>query len=791
MKSEYTYINIMKKIVVLALSALLTSNAVLAEKLTVDEAKAVASKFFNGASAVLKASGNGQALSLAGASTGYYIFNRGTSSGYVIVAADDKVANQVLGYADEGTVDMAAMPENMAWWLAEYDRQMSYAGQNAVAKSGTAVAKYANIAPLLTSKWDQDSPYNDFCPVQRDTVCPTGCVATAVAQLMYYHKWPEKGTGSNAYNWNGEILSADFSQSTYDWSAMTDRYGNNSSDASKAAVALLMHDVGIAVNMEYEAKSSGAFQQLIAPALATYFSYDKNIKYVQRKYYGVKEWDDLVYKELAASRPVYYTGYTENYANGHAFACDGYRDGYFHINWGWGGVSNGYFLLTALDPDQQGIGGSSSGYSYAQDIVMNIQKPQENTVIEPLYFNDGNFSTSKTQATLSETLTFRGNFRNGGIYASTVNFGLIVVSADGDTTYVAGNGGSYRAGSGTGTFGVSMSQFPTAEGDYFIYPAYQDTSTKVWYKMQTVTGYAGYVVGTVSGSTVDFCTPEADASELTATNFAPTSSLYAGKSFTATATISNAGGEYYDKVYVAFMNVGASTYAAISNGALIGLANGVTQVLSFSGTVPSKAGDYELLLVDRYFNSISERVPVTVSAAPTGVVSMKLTNQLRVANPTQVAADNFSVSATIRGISGCYDNTLTLALFRNGENRSSDMMNKKIVVGEGDNVTVVFEGEIPSAEVGDKYIAALYYLSNGQWAVLPALGNNYNYLTFTVGHLSDIDDATTTTSTGETLVYTLSGTLVGTYKTAAPDMKDLPKGLYIVKRGSETRKVRN
>lgn len=782
----------MKKTVVFALSALFTANVALAERITVDKAKALASQFFNGNPAVRKASGSGQALSLAGASTGYYIFNRGTSAGYVIVAADDNAAAQVLGYADEGTVDMTAMPENMAWWLAEYDRQVSYAGQRAASKSVTAAAKYANIAPMLTSKWNQNSPYNALCPVQRDTICPTGCVATAVAQLMYYHKWPEKGVGSNAYNWNGKVLSADFSQSTYDWSAMTDKYDGNSSEASKSAVALLMHDVGIAVNMEYAAKSSGAAQSLVAPALAGYFSYDKNVKYVQRKYYGVTEWNDLVYSELAASRPVYYTGYTENNASGHAFTCDGYRDGYFHINWGWGGVSNGYFLLTALDPNQQGIGGSSSGYSYTQDIVMNIQKPQENSVIEPLYQNNGNFYAANEQVQTTETATFGGRIFNAGIYASTVNFGLMVISASDDTTYIAGGGGSYKSGSGTGTFKVSMAQFPTAEGTYTVYPACQDANTKAWYKIQTLTDYCGRLLAEVSGSTVTFNMAMDEDSKLTVTDFAPSSSLYAGKKFTATATVSNAGGEYYDKAYVVFMNVGTSTYAASSNATLIGLPKGMSQTLSFSGTVPSKAGDYELLLVDKDFNSVSERVPVKVSEAPTGAVSMKLTNQLRIAKPTEVTAENISVSATIRGISGFYGNSVALGFFRNGEKESSDMISRQIILGEGDNVTVEFKGELSNAEVGDKYIAALYYINaSNQWTFMPALGNGYNNLSFTIGHLTGIDNAATTTATGETLVYTLSGTLVGAYKTAAPDLKDLPKGLYVVKRGSEVKKVRN
>ncbi len=780
----------MKRVFVFALSALLFANATLAEKITEDEAKAVASKFFNSNSAVRKASGNGQTLKLAGASTGYYIFNRGTSSGYVIVAADDKAADKVLGYADEGTVDMNSMPENMAWWLAEYDRQMASVAQSKAPAIKSAAAKYKSIAPLVTAKWNQYSPYNAYCPVQHDTVCPSGCVATAMTQIMYYHKWPEKGVGSHAYNWNGEVLSADFGNNTYNWSAMTDKYDSNSSDAANSAVASLMFDVGVSVDMEYAAKASGAFSAAVAPALMNYFNYDKNIKYLDHYYYSLGEWTDIIYNELAASRPIYYSGSSEDYKNAHAFVCDGYRDGYFHINWGWGGISNGYFLLSVLDPDVQGAGGSAYGYGFSQYAVTNIQKPQENAVVEPYYLNKNDFAVSKSQAALSETLTFKGLFFNAGLLASTVNWGLMVVSAADDTTYVAGNSGSYQPDGGTGVMKVSLEQFPKAEGVYDVYPAYQDPNTKVWYKTYSAANVNGSLVATVSGSNVTFAKPSAGTCTLTVSDFAASSTLYTGNRYTATVNLSDSGAEYYGKVFLYVMYKGSNDYASVY-GTTINIDNGMTQKFSFTGYAPTKAGDYELLLTDWQYNPISERIPVTVVEAPSGTVSMKLVNQLRIANPKAVSADNVSVSATIRGISGLFDNTITLGFFRNGESESSDMISQKAIIGSGDEVTVVFEGELPNAEVGDKYLAAIYYLDNKQWVTMPAIGANYNRLSFTIGSLTGINSVSSASASGETRVYTLSGTLVGTYKAANPDLKSLPKGLYVVKRGTEVKKVRN
>lgn len=249
----------MKTIRTITLSMMLMVPAAMmwADNINEDKAKSMAQGFLQTNTRVRTAAAN-KPLKLAAQSTGYYAYNIGQGNGYVIVATDDNVENTILGYSDKGTFDTTRMPDNMRWWLTEYDRQVEEASKltkeqlrSMRTRRMAPAAEYIEISPLLTTRWNQDAPYNDLCPVdasgQRSM---TGCVATAMAQVMNYHKWPKTGTGSNSYDWyDGNMLSCDFSQSTYDWDNMLDTYNESSPTEAKTAVAKLMYDVGIAVNM--------------------------------------------------------------------------------------------------------------------------------------------------------------------------------------------------------------------------------------------------------------------------------------------------------------------------------------------------------------------------------------------------------------------------------------------------------------------------------------------------------------------------------------------------------------
>lgn len=305
-----------------------------------------------------------------------YVFSG--SDGNLVLSADDEVA-PLLGYGikiGEGG-DFALAFKS---WLNTISDEIAYVRQGkAEARfSRTRAGDFSPIAPLCKTTWSQDEPYYNSCPISKESEdhCYTGCVATAMAQVMKYHKWPEVGEGSISYKWisNNSTLHFNFSENSFDWSNMLDSYADEYTDAEADAVAFLMKSCGYSVEMNYSTSGSGALSQRIAPALGNNFKYDKSkIRYVMRDYCSEDEWETMIYNSLKNYGPVILDGQSND--GGHSFVCDGYDgDGYFHINWGWGGVSDGYFLLSALDPFDQGIGGSgdNSGFNFMQDAIINI-----------------------------------------------------------------------------------------------------------------------------------------------------------------------------------------------------------------------------------------------------------------------------------------------------------------------------------------------------------------------------------------------------------------------------------
>ena len=335
----------------------------------------------------------------AAASMNYYIFNVGENQGFVIVSGDDRTA-EILGYADRGSINEETMSPELRAWLQDYSDQIDWVAEHATQTAATSQSKArsssatvrAAIKPLIESRWDQDDPYNMYCPVyknkkDKDEHSVTGCAATSMAQIMYYHKYPTKATTAiPAYTSTSTTDGvthttslAELLSTTFDWNKMTATYNKNSTDEAKQAVGKLMQYCGQALQMQYdlaEVGGSAAFSGPMPYVLINYFGYDNGVNYVQRASYNYQEWIDLIYTELANARPVIYNG--QSCGGGHSFVCDGYdADDYFHINWGWGGQSDGYYRLSVLSPNEQGIGGSSTldGFSSGQDAIIGIQPP--------------------------------------------------------------------------------------------------------------------------------------------------------------------------------------------------------------------------------------------------------------------------------------------------------------------------------------------------------------------------------------------------------------------------------
>ena len=310
----------------------------------------------------------------------YYVFNidEDAGGGFVIIAADDAV-QPVLGYSDNGHYDENNLPSNFAYWMDYLQQEIKYAiEQNLPQIDNWATLSQTNfsttaVEPLIQTKWNQNAPYKDLCPMDGVSRSVTGCVATAIAQIMKYHRYPAQGIGqSPAYTTKTKginVPSVDFSATTYDWDNMLNTYSGTTTTVQKNAVATLMYHCGVSVEMDYANTGSGAESNLLLSALVDYFGYDPSIQYQLRDRFNNVSWEAMLREQIDAGLPVYYTG-GELLTYAHAFVCDGYDDtGKFHFNWGWGGGLDGYFVTTSLNP-------SIYTFNSGQKIIMNI-KPNE------------------------------------------------------------------------------------------------------------------------------------------------------------------------------------------------------------------------------------------------------------------------------------------------------------------------------------------------------------------------------------------------------------------------------
>lgn len=331
-------------------------------------------------------------------SPAYYVFDNTGGPGFVIVAGDD-VAMPVLGYSFEHEFSKDNLPANLKAWL-EYMRDEVNEARRSGAKAESVVTRAWSqvevgtpVVELETAKWNQMEPYNLLCPIVGGESTYTGCTATAVAIVMRYHQWPEKGVGTlPGYKiLRGEVLPELPLGHTYDWKNMPLEYPYMGySQAEANAVAVLMRDCGWMIFSDYGPIGSVgtmASSYDIPSGLKTYMGYDKKARIISRNGYSTFEWNALMKGELDNSRPIIYAGFSVR--SGHAFVLDGYTDqDYYRVNWGWGGYCDGYFLLTALDPEGQGAGGSEGGYNTSQTAVIGIQKDDGGTNLEELRYSE-------------------------------------------------------------------------------------------------------------------------------------------------------------------------------------------------------------------------------------------------------------------------------------------------------------------------------------------------------------------------------------------------------------------
>lgn len=466
-----------------------------------------------------------------------YVFEN-AADGYILVSSDD-CAYPVLGYSDKGSVpaDTAAMAPALRWWLGEYARQIEYAaahgldGSSRIRRSAGRKA----IEPMIKTSWDQGDPYNLQCPTYGADRTYTGCVATSMAQVLNYWKYPEKGIGSISYNAATiqKRLSLNFALRKFDWDNMLPTYANgNYNDTQAAAVAYLMKACGYAVRMDYGTDSSGALAMNVPLALTKYFGYDGNLSYEVRHFYTGSQWEDLIYDNLLNVGPVLYGG-GSMIGGGHSFICDGYDgEGYFHFNWGWTGMSDGYYSLDALNPYALGSGGGSGGgYNFTQDAVLGIQPPTGKPVEErPIYLTQqGSLAGVIDGTTLSFDLFAQGDCMWVNYNPVTMNVGfeaLIECTSDASVApqYVSISNNRFAINPGYGTNpkmlkpALDLAAVGLADGTYRItvvtYDYKTENSPRV--PVRPCAGYFNYITLTKSGDKYEVVNNDVDRLEITA-----------------------------------------------------------------------------------------------------------------------------------------------------------------------------------------------------------------------------------------------------------------------------------
>ena len=359
----------MKRVLFLLVAAALFFGQALASPVDVNQAKRIGLKYVQS-----NATRQISELTLAytqlteNGTPALYVFN--FEGGFMIVSADD-VAQPILAFGEEGRFDADNISDALAFYLRHYARQIAYAVENNLAPEADVLDQWQQIErngyirsldrgthdvlPLLTTNWNQDYPYNYYCPTSNygpGGHVYAGCVAAAMSMVMKYWNWPDHGNGSHSYTPEGyPTQSANFEETYYQWNNMPNSLSYGSPAAQIQAVATLMWHCGIAVDMGYDYDGSGAHSEDVPDAIADYFRYTDHAYLNSRDLFSKTEWENKLIESLYEGFPCYYAG--SDSEGGHAFVCDGYRasDRKFHFNWGWGGSgNNNYYAIDALNP---------------------------------------------------------------------------------------------------------------------------------------------------------------------------------------------------------------------------------------------------------------------------------------------------------------------------------------------------------------------------------------------------------------------------------------------------------
>ena len=665
----------------------------------------------------------------------YYVFNTIGNKGYVIVSGDDRTA-PILGFTDNGSFDPAHIPANMKAWLENYTQEMAHLDEIEMLSGGNGSHTVPrptrnSISPLITSHWDQADPYWDQCPVfmdldeNGDTISEmsyTGCVATSMAQVMNYYKYPLYCTKTipsyeMTYYYNGEYGIADtdpLQPIMFDWDHMKDNYTGAETQVEKDAVAWLMLYAGCAAHMNYGVNASSTSDPYIPTAFNEYFNYDAKLVY--RSDYEQADWEELIYQELFAGRPIIYNGRSGT-GGGHSFVCDGYAYGdYYHINWGWGGMGDGYFVLSVLNPYAGGgvaVVTSSEGYNIDQTAIIGITpgytgfspEVDHRLTVYNMYYtgsrtfyrsDDGAFKLTKNRyikVTAEDHIDDGTKYLRGiALFDSNDNFvQLIAQTYYGTSTLSITDSWPAAQSSITYPFGAGITS-----GTYKIVPVSCVQGSNTWLPMIESDRY--YIAVTFNGDQVTFV--DHPIVNLQSMNFEFSGGERVGAAEQCHVTVKNNSVDRYSgKLYLYVSNEQLDEYSQYTSVVEAEIPGGGTKVITFNFT-PQNAGAKSAYL-STYDSDWNPAISGTgsVNIAGTTVYPMNLSVDINAMNADEnmIIYDShikFKVDVTNNNTEGEYNRYLLAPLFIVDENNHGSMvtyLSKNVIIPAGETQTFYFE----------------------------------------------------------------------------------------------------
>ena len=706
----------------------------------------------------------------------YYVFNVGNDKGFVIVAGDDAVS-PILAYADRGDFSEREMAPAAKAMLESYAQQIERIQQDP-SLSVAAATSYAAIAPMVETQWNQMEPYNYMCPIIRGEAVRsvTGCVATAMAQIIYYHKHPVEQTEAiPAYELSSRYVIPGADPVTLNWDAMQLTYTGSEAedDPSALAVAQLMVLCGKSVKMSYSSSASGAASESVPAALKEYFDYDGAAHMVYRDEYANADWEKMIYDELAAKRPVYLSGTSVSgtSAVGHAFVCDGYDgEGLFHINWGWGGMSDGFFRLTLLNPDDHGTGGNngSGGFNMDEGAIIGIQPNQGGTSQEVAQMTLDYFAA--TEETVTRNSIF-GSFSvpvNAACWNNTsqtlsVELGLAYYDESNEMVGEPSGLGSYSLDTG---YGLSYDELSMGdgikEGTYYVKFVHKVNGSDEWTLMKNADKH--YLELQVNGTTATIVN-HAPQQDFVVNDVNVQGNMSVGSQQTFTYNITNTGNTYTQKVTF-FVNKEIVSQIGLN------LDPGATDDYVFSWT-PAREGTYEIGLATGDGTEIITSQKVTIGEAKPH--ELDVTFQFDDATGSEILGYEVSgnsikgtMSVINKGEEDFMDHITCGLYFDGGDHKLYPASSNTIFVEvkAGESVDVPFE--FSNLDYSKRYMVIVDYMSAGQDA--PDIRSSFITLKDNPSGIEGVEvDGEAET---DQPVYNLQGVRM-------PDGVSLPKGIYI------------